>query len=181
MRFPSRTFLVALFVFAAAGAPPGRAQTDSQKAEDESSATLKTAHEKNLEAYVEFLRSDVRQQKAEMMGAMMLLSAQDAAKFWPIYSDYDAQLTKLNDQRVENIKEYAGTYNDMTDERADVLIQKAMTYQKQREELLTSTYDKVKQALGAITAARFIQIEHQLLSLIDLQIDSSLPIVGPGS
>lgn len=181
MRFSSRTFLAALFVFAAAMALAGRAQTDAQTAEDKPSAYPETNHQKNLEAYIEVLRSDVRQQKAEMMGAMMLLSAQDAAKFWPIYGEYDAQLAKLNDQQVENIREYGRTYNDMTDERADELIQKAMTYQKEREELLTSTYEKVKHALGAITAARFIQIERQLLSLIDLQIDSSLPIVGPAS
>jgi len=43
-------------------------------------------------------------------------------KFWPIYSEYDVELTKLNDQRVENIREYARTYNEMTDEKADELI-----------------------------------------------------------
>jgi hypothetical protein len=138
----------------------------------------RATQQKNMQAYIGLLRSDVRQQKAEIMGAVMLLSAQDAAKFWPIYSDYDAQLTKLNDQRVINIMEYARTYNEMTDEKADELIQKSMAYQKQRAELLAQTYDKVKQALGAVTAARFAQVEHQLLLIIDLQIASSLPVVG---
>ena len=41
----------------------------------------------------------------------MQLSAADAAKFWPIYSEYDVELTKLNDQRVANIQEYARTYS----------------------------------------------------------------------
>lgn len=111
----------------------------------------------------------------------MALSAADAAKFWPIYADYDAQLTKLNDQRVEIIKEYAQDYNDMTDTKADELMQKALSYQKQREELLVATYQKVRQALGGITAARFAQVEHQLLLIIDLQIDSALPVVGQPS
>jgi hypothetical protein len=35
----------------------------------------------------------------------------------------------------------------------------------------------MKQSVGAITAARFLQVEHQLLLIIDLQIASSLPIV----
>jgi hypothetical protein len=39
----------------------------------------------------------------------------------------------------------------------------------------------VKQALGGITAARFVQVEDQLLLIIDLQIDSSLPVVGQSS
>jgi hypothetical protein len=68
------------------------------------------------------MRADIRQQKAEIMGSVMELSAEDAAKFWPIYSEYDAGLTKLNDQRVANIEEYSRTYNQMTGEKADELI-----------------------------------------------------------
>ena len=85
-----------------------------------------------------------------MMGEMMQLSAADAAKFWPIYEQYDEELAKLNDQRVANIKEYASSYDQMTDAKADELIQKAMSYRKQRAELLAKTYESVKQALGGI-------------------------------
>src|SRR5258708_667613 len=152
-----------------------RPETSNATASDESAA-----QQKNMQAYIDLLRKDVRQEKAEIMGAVMVLSADDAAKFWPIYSEYDAELTKLNDQRVENIKEYARVYNQMTDEKADELIQKSLAYQKQRAELLAKTYDRVKQAIGAITAARFAQVEHQLLLIIDLQIASSLPVVGQG-
>jgi hypothetical protein len=135
----------------------------------------------NIQAYIALLRSDVRQQKAEAMGAVMQLSSADAAKFWPIYNEYDAELNKLNEARVANIQEYARTYDQMTDEKADELIQKAMTYRKQRAELLAKYYGMVKAQLGAITAARFVQVEDQLLLLIDLQIDSQLPVVGQSS
>jgi hypothetical protein len=174
--------LLTAFVLAMLVAPSGRAQTNTAKSQNNTVTSPETdTQKKNTQVYINLLRSDVRQQKAEIMGAVMLLSAQDAAKFWPIYSDYDTQLTKLNDQRVENIKEYASAYGQMTDGKADELIQKSMAYQKQRAELLAQTYGKVKQALGAVTAARFAMIEHQLLLIIDLQIVSSLPIVEQGS
>jgi hypothetical protein len=157
-------------------------KTQPTKTEAQASASPSAdSQKKNIQEYIALLRSDVRQQKAEMMGAVMQLSAADAAKFWPIYSEYDAQLTKVNDLRVANVKEYARTYAIMTDEKADELIQNAMGYEKQRSELLAKYYDRVKQALGAITAARFVQVEHQLLLIIDLQVASSLPIVGQGS
>ena len=78
-------------------------------------------------------------------------------------------------------KSMRARYDQMTDEKADELIQKAMSYRKQRSELLAKYYELVKQALGGITAARFVQVEDQLLLIIDLQIDSSLPVVGQGS
>lgn len=156
----------------------GQSQTDQAP----SGATAAQApKELNLQEYIELLRKDVRQQKSQIMGAVMALSTDDAAKFWPIYSDYDQQLTKLNNKRVENIKEYARSYDQMNDEKADELIKNALAYQKERNELLARTYEQVKQTLGAVTAARFVQVEHQLLLIIDLQIISSLPIVSQAS
>lgn len=173
--------LASLFAYLGFAPNPGRAQTNTQASDSKTAASAEADAQKNLDAYIDLLRKDVRNQKAEIMGAVMVLSAEDAAKFWPIYSEYDAELTKLNKQRVENIKEYARLYNQMTDEKADDLVQKSLAFQKQRAELLARTYDRVKQTLGAITAARFAQIENQLLLIIDLRIASSLPVIGQES
>jgi hypothetical protein len=182
MRFWNRMFLAMLCALATLAGLPGRAQTKAEKAPSNVPASPEAdAQQKNTDAYIALMRRNVRQEKAEIMGAMMALNAEDAAKFWPIYSNYDAALAKLNSQRVENIKEYARSYNQMTDQKADELIQSAMSFRKQRAELFASTYDKLKQALGGITAARFAQVEEQLLLIIDLQIDTSLPVVGQGS
>jgi hypothetical protein len=169
--------LSSLAFVSTAGAQGGTQPQQTQAQAGKSSG----ADNRNTQAYIELLRSNVRQQKAEMMGAVMQLSAADAAKFWPIYNEYTTELNKLNDLRAANIQEYARTYGQMTDEKADELIQNGLKYRKQRAELLAKYYDRVKQELGASTAARFVQVEDQLLLIIDLQIDSSLPIVGEDS
>jgi len=181
MKCLNRVWLAVLFILPTIVVSPCWAQTKETTKGIAEASTREDAQKKNLQVYIDLLRKDIRQQKAEILGAVMVLSADDAAKFWPIYSEYDVELTKLNDQRVENVKEYARTYNAMTDEKADELIQKSLAYQRQRAELLAKTYESVKQAVGAITAARFAQVEHQLLLIIDLQIVSSLPVVEQGS
>jgi hypothetical protein len=179
MRFFTRVLPATLFVLTVIMVPPGRAQTEAQQTENKATVSPDAKPQKtNTDAYIALLRRNVRQEKAEIMGAMMVLNAQDSAKFWPIYSEYDAALTKLNDQRIAIIKEYAHAYNQITDDDADKLVQNSMAYRKQRAELFAATYAKVKQALGAVTAARFAMVEDQLLLLIDLQIVSSLPVVG---
>lgn len=178
MKFLNHMWLAILPILPMLPVSPCWAQSTTQTTKGSAEAsTGEDTKTKNLQAYIDLLRKDVRQQKAEIMGAVMLLGADDATKFWPIYSEYDVELTKLNDQRVENIKEYARSYDQMTDEKADELIQKSLAFQKQRAELLAKTYERVKQAVGAVTAARFAQVEHQLLLVIDLQIASSLPVV----
>jgi hypothetical protein len=175
--------LLPLFLLVAV-CPAARAQNkvQQQDTKDQSAPSpLTDDQKKNIQAYVELMRADVRDQKAEIMGSVMQLDIDDSAKFWPIYSEYDAELTKLNNLRVHNITEYAENYSQMTDEKADELIQSSLDYQKQRGQLLAKYYERMKQALGAITAARFLMVEHQLLLIIDLQIVSALPIVGEGS
>jgi len=134
----------------------------------------------NLAEDIKLLRKDVRSEKTKIMGAAMGLDADQSKKFWPIYKDYDRQLTKLNDVRVGNIIEYAKTYDNMTENKADELVNGAIAYRKKRIDLMANTYDKVRGALGAPLAARFLQVEDTLLNLIDLQIDSNLPLMwGP--
>ena len=172
--------LLVLLAFCPVTFAQGKAQPQSTQTTATPSSTTST-QEKNVQEYIDLLRSDVRQQKSEIMGVVMALDVDQANKFWPIYSEYDAELTKLNDLRVANIREYARTYDQMTDAKADELIQNALDYRKQRSELLAKYYGRVKSSLGSIEAARFLQIEDQLLMIIDLQITSELPIVEQGS
>jgi hypothetical protein len=151
---------------------------DKAQPQKSSSKASTAAKEQNLKEYIKLLREDVRSEKYSVMHDVMQLDADEAAKFWPIYREYDDELTKVNDLRVANIEEYARTYNQLTDEKADELIRNEMAYQKQRADLLAKYYERVKQAMGAVTAARFVQVEHQLLLIIDLQMTSSLPVVG---
>jgi len=156
-------------------------QTAQPQGAQETAPSVTDTQQQNIQEYVELLRRDVRQQKAEIMGAVMLLDVDQSAKFWPIYSAYDHELTNLNNARLVNIQEYARNYDQMTDAKADELIQHAFEYRKQRSELLAKYYGRVKDSLGAIEAARFLQIEDQLLAIIDLQVESALPIVAQGS
>ena len=155
----------------------GQSKSSEKQAAASTATNTKDTKEKNVQAYIELLRSDVRQQKSQILGAVMQLDPDEAAKFWPIYNEYDTELTKLNNLRVANIQDYARNYDQMTDAKADELIKKAGDYRKQRTDLLMTYYERVKKSLGAIQAARFLQVEDQLLTIIDLQIQSALPIV----
>jgi hypothetical protein len=151
----------------------------AQSAEGSSSGSS-SASKQNLADEIKMLRKDVRAEKSKIMGAALGLDADQSKKFWPIYKDYDKQLAKLNDVRLGNITAYAQNYNNMTDNKADELVNGAISYHKKRIDLLAGTYDKVRAALGAPLAARFVQVESQLLNLIDLQISSNLPLIwGP--
>jgi hypothetical protein len=173
------TAALAFLAFLVSVAPSLAQETSPpHKASGKAAAAQAAPNNQNIDAYIKLLRKDVRSQKSAVMSEVMQLDPDEAAKFWPIYREYDAELAKVNDLRIANIKEYADSYNQLTDAKADELIHNAMAYQKQRSELLAKYYERIKQELNAVTAARFAQVEYQLLLIIDLQIASALPLAG---
>jgi hypothetical protein len=140
-------------------------------------ATKSDDQESNVQSYIDLLRADVKSEKVQILSAMMQFTPDEAATFWPIYKSYDADLTKLGDQKLALIKEYADNYDSMTDTKADELVQKSFALVSDRNALLKNCYEQVKSKMGARTAARFVQVEHQLVMIIDLQIASQLPAV----
>jgi len=130
----------------------------------------------NLIAYGELLRSDVRAEKVAIITEVMCFNEGDAAAFWPIYREYDGEMSKLGDDRVALIQEYAKQYATLTDAAADALATKALDLESRRQAVKAKCYDRIKKALSPRTAMRFLQVEQQLLLLIDLQIAASLPI-----
>jgi hypothetical protein len=168
-----RSLTPAAIAFALLLAPPATfAQGPSPRAAE------REAKEANLRAYVELLRSDLRTQKVAIITEMMEFSEAEDAAFWPIYREYELEMSKLGDERIALVQEYAKAYSAMTDAAADAIATKALDLESRRHAVKAKYYERFKQALPARTAARFLQVEHQILLLIDLQIAAALPIIN---
>jgi hypothetical protein len=133
--------------------------------------------EANLRAYADLLRSDVRAQKSAILTELMEFSDSEEAKFWPVYREYETALARINDDRLALIKEYAANYATLTDAVADRLARGALDVEARRQDLKRRYYERFASVLSPKTAARFLQVENQILLLLDLQIAASLPLV----
>jgi len=168
---------VALALSIVASARADAAQAPKPGAKPAAQAAAADARDVNIRAYVELLRADVRGQKVAILTEMMDFTEQEDAKFWPIYREYDMELSKINDDRVTLIQEYAKNYEQMTDAVADRIAIGALGLEGRRHALKLKYYDRLKSALSPKTAARFLQVENQLLMILDLQISAALPVV----
>ena len=130
-----------------------------------------------INEYIELVRMDVRQGRADLIGQHMQLSASQAAEFWPIYEAYEMAFTSLGDEQIQNIRDYANTYTSMTDATASELATRALDLETQELELLRDYFMKVESALGGAVAARFIQVEHRIKTLLDLQLAADIPLL----
>lgn len=167
--------VAAALLVALAAAPVARAQSASAPTSTQSAAAAQI-RTLNLSAYAELLRSDVLLEKAAILTQVMGFTEAEDKAFWPIYREYNAEMTKLGDERVALVAEYVRTYDTLTDDAADSLARKALDLEARRQSVKAKYYERVRGALKGRTALRFLQVEQQLLQLIDLQISSALPI-----
>src|SRR5262245_56105986 len=128
-----RAFLVALAL--TAGATFASAQTTKPP-----SATTDDTRDANLRAYVQLLRSDLRTEKVAIITEVMAFSEEEDAKFWPIYREYETKLAKINDDRLKGIKEYADSFDKITDELADRLVRGALSLDERRDAFTLDVY-----------------------------------------
>ena len=135
------------------------------------------ARERNLRAYVELLRSDLRTQKVAVITQIMQFTDEEDAAFWPIYREYEYELSRVNDDRLNLIEMYATVYDKLTTETANDLVTKVLDLESRRTALKQKYFDKFKTAVTPRTAARFLQVENQIQLLLDLQIAASLPVL----
>jgi type IV pilus biogenesis protein CpaD/CtpE len=131
----------------------------------------------NTQAYVQLLRADLKSQKEAIIKEAMQLNQQQGAAFWPIYEQYSAEQTKLGDEKLAIVQDYAANFLTMTNEKADELAQRVMQLDEKRMALREKYYAILKKALPAVLAVRFFQVENQIQLLLDLQIASNLPII----
>src|SRR6516165_6128377 len=115
-----------------------------------SKTTTSTAdtREANLAAYAELLRSDVRAQKVAIITEMMQFTEGEDAKFWPVYKEYEAELTTINNDRLALIKDYAGNYETLSDQVADRLARRALDLEARRTALKLKYYDRLASILN---------------------------------
>ncbi len=127
--------------------------------------------------YFDLMRKDLRKEKQSIVDQAMGLDAATKSQFWAIYADYQTALDLIWDQRIVNINKYADNYEKMTDAIAEQLAVKMMDLEGQRAALRNKYFNIYKEKMGVRTAARFLQLECSLASLIDLQLASEIPIL----
>jgi hypothetical protein len=136
------------------------------------------SNQPSVDSYIESMRADFRADKVAMITDAMQLNDQDSKIFWPVYRKYEAELVKVNDQRVALIKSYADKFDTLTDADAKTMIDQSLDFESRRADA-NKKYAKEfqKAGLSSLTVARFMQFEHRLDLLTDVEIASQLPPV----
>jgi len=155
------------------GAAMARGQAQSAPA----TATDPAKARADMDQAIEALRKDVRAGKADILGKTMALDSTQAAAFWPIYKQYEAEAQALGNERVAVIQDLVEHWNSLDDAKAKGLLERQIAFEDKRLALTKKYKDEMLKVLPAKTVARFLQVDSRLNKLADLAIAQQIPLV----
>lgn len=129
----------------------------------------------DLDAQISALRTDLKADKADITQEAMQLSPEEGKAFWPVYKQYEKEVSAANDDLVQLVKSYAEKFGSIGDADARDLTMKALAVQSRKIELKKKYFPLFSKATSALIAAKFFQVDYRLELLFNLQLASELP------
>jgi hypothetical protein len=151
---------------------PAQAQTASP-----ATALPPATTEALTDADIDRMRAELRADKKKVTAETLQLTEAEAAKFWPIYDKYIAELTVINTQKYKLIQEYSEKFGTYTDAQATDFIKRYLDVDVQASKLRSKYVPIVGKVLPGIKTATFFQIDRRLAMLINLGLAAELPIL----
>jgi Spy/CpxP family protein refolding chaperone len=158
-----------LVVFASSSSVLAQNSTSAKKDAANSSAS-NDASPASAGDFVDLLRKDVRSQKKQIIAENMELSDAEAQKFWPVYDQYAAELSKIYDVKIALLHDYADNYSSMTGEQAENYIRKRAEVEQSIMQLRLKYMPAFRKVLSGRETALFYQLDWRLGLAIDVEL-----------
>jgi hypothetical protein len=126
---------------------------------------------------VALARAGFQGDRKQIVAANMELTPDEAAKFWPVYDQYRASVTKVNDRLVALILGYSKNYTTLTDAQATQMVDEYMKYEKEKAETRSAWTPKFAAVLPPKKLARFVQVENKIDALVNASLAQDIPLV----
>ena len=122
-----------------------------------------------------------RAERKATVGANMNLTAEEAARFWPVYDAYEAKMDKIEDRHVRELKEFAANYNNLSDADAEKKLDEVIAIAQSRLDVQKEFIQRFRAVVSPVKVTRFYQIDNKIQALIQCDLAQLVPLAqSPG-
>ncbi len=117
-------------------------------------------------------------EKKEIVVDFMELDETNASAFWSVYDSYVMERKELGQERINIIQDYATAYDNINDEQAKDLTNRSFKNNIATEKLQLKYYKKMCKVVSPVEAAKFMQLEKYLETLVKSEMKETIPFIG---
>ncbi len=119
----------------------------------------------------------IKADKKLLVAENMQLTEAEAKAFWPVYDQYQAELFLLRTRTLKLLKDYAASYETMTNATAKRLLDEYMTIETLQLKLRQSYLPKFRKALSDAKTVRYYQIENKIQAVLVNDLAETIPLI----
>lgn len=137
-----------------------------------------TFAQSGLKQDIEVIQSLYGKSKQELVSAYMQLKEPQSTPFWAMYDAYETERKALGQKRIMLLDDYVKNFETLTEAKADELVKDVSDNNIAFEKLFVKYYGKAKKIVGAVNAAKFLQLEGALYTAVRAETQNAIPFVG---
>jgi hypothetical protein len=122
------------------------------------------------------VRAELQAERTKVIAANLTLTESEAAKFWPLYTEYRAEHSKLDDRGIAVLEDFASNYEALSEAKAKDLLERQLSLEDARAKLRRSYAGKFEKVISPKKVARYYQIERKLDAAIAFEAARSIPL-----
>jgi Spy/CpxP family protein refolding chaperone len=126
---------------------------------------------------IQNFRTDLMTKRADVMAKGLTLSADQAAKFWPQFEQYQKEQEAIVNEQISAIKAYADHYQALSDADALAYVKATLTRDQKMLDLRLKWLEKFQKVVPVKVAARAIQLDRRLSNVTQIQLSQQIPLV----
>jgi Spy/CpxP family protein refolding chaperone len=123
------------------------------------------------------VREDMQTDRSGIMGKNLSMTAEQAARFWPVYDAYQKEQNVIMDAHLKGVQQYIESVDTVDDAGALALIRAHLDRDAKMNSLRQKALADFQKAVSTKVAVRAIQIDRRLSLVYQLQIASKIPLV----
>jgi len=118
--------------------------------------------------------------REQIIRAELLLSDEEAAAFWPVYAEYQAETAAIMDRYTAMLTEYVQRYDagDLDDGYAEKLLEEFFGIKRELLEVQMNYVPTFKTAIPSLKVAQFFQLENKITAEVDSQLAIAIPLIS---
>jgi Spy/CpxP family protein refolding chaperone len=139
-------------------------------------ASTTTASAPTVDDALKAMRLDLQSSKADIMAKNLTLTADQAAKFWPVFNAYQKEQNAIIDEQLKGIQKYVASADSLDDATALALMRAHFDRDAKMNALRQKWLSEFQKVLPTKLAVRAMQIDRRLSLASQMEIASHIPL-----
>jgi hypothetical protein len=135
-----------------------------------------TLAQDSVKADEQIIIKQIQTDRRAVYAQNLALTDDESEAFWPIYDQYEAEMKKVTDARLQLLDAYAAKYDALTDADASEMLATRLKLDKDAFALRQKYAKKVQQALPSVKALRYVQLQDRIDNILAANMYSLIPL-----